>query len=153
MTDEQRAAVDGVAAQIDAAVGGIWARIGRRHGFLLGASGGVETIVSALAIALRRYDLPEILAVVTWSARQVAAGQLDPRLFATTFRGAGFDARHRSHAAATAPRAGPAPPPEQTGPSMAAADLGEAAAAAVARFTGEPGGALLTLERLAGWRQ
>ncbi len=90
-TDEHRASASAVVDDLDGAVRRVWKRLGKTHGFLAWD----DNTLSGLAVALRRYDLSEIVAVVEWSAAELAAGRLQPGLFATTFKGNAFCDRHR----------------------------------------------------------
>jgi hypothetical protein len=76
--------------ELDHAVRGVWTELGATHGFLAVD----EQSVAGLAVAMRRYPLPELVECVRWSARRVADGRLRPAYFATTFRGNAFCARH-----------------------------------------------------------
>jgi len=78
--------------QLEGTVRAVWDRVGKRHGFLLWD----DSTLSGLAVAMRRFEISELLGCIEWSAHELAAGRLDPRLFSTTFRGNGFCDRYRT---------------------------------------------------------
>ncbi len=138
-------------ADLDAATRQVWRSLGQTHGFLAWD----DDAISALAVALRRYELEEIVAVVRWSATELAAGRLSPGWFATTFRGAAFDDRYRRYQASLRRAESDAKPKleDASRAELDASQLGQMGAAALARLRGESAGAgQLELERMAGWR-